>query len=391
MRYASLLLLLTFSAFASTNLVQNPTFEGPDTKGLPPHWSALTMGAPAHFQLDPAEKHNNLPSARITADEITRSYFLSDPIEVAPGEAISCSAWIKYKDLPPGKGTAIIIASFSDAKGGDPSVAKVNAITADASRTAGDWQLLQGSVTVPAAASQLRIRLGFSYCKGTVWWSNVTVTAKEPLVARVDLPASQLSPALDGLPVTLLNRTGQPGNAVFEASLTRDLPKGKGKSKTAARSIAPTLTNIAFTAEPVQTIPLRFPIPSSPEDRGRYDLTLAVSHPHDPKPFFTTERQVTIPPALLLAPPIPTHWAAEDPNPRADAEVSLAVPKPQLQGSTLEAKLLNASAHPVATWSTKAPDPDHTISFSLSPQSNLAPGDYTLSIDLKPSARQALK
>ena len=390
MRYACAILLVTLPVFAATNLVQNPTFEGPPANGLPAHWSALTLGSPAHLEVDPAERHANLPSVRITADEITRSYVQSDAIEVAAGETIACSAWVKYKDLPPAKGAVIIIAAFSDAGGNSPSVAKFNSITGDASHASGDWQLLQGSVPVPAASTQLRIRLGFSYCKGTVWWSNVSVTAREPLVARVDLPGSELSPALDGLPVTLLNRTGRAGSATFAASLSRELPKGKSKSKATAHPAAPVVSNVTFTAEPVQNIPLRFPIPSREEDRGRYDLTLAVSHAGGAKPFFTTERQVTIPPPLLLAPPIPTHWAAEDPNPRLDAEVSLAVPRAQLKNATLEAKLVNASSHPVATWSAHAPDPDHTISISLSPQSNLPAGDYMLSVDLKPSSGQPL-
>src|SRR2546430_433003 len=47
MRYACSLFLLTLPAFAATNLVQNPTFEGSAIDGLAAHWSALTMGTPA--------------------------------------------------------------------------------------------------------------------------------------------------------------------------------------------------------------------------------------------------------------------------------------------------------------------------------------------------------
>src|SRR5207253_3247943 len=78
------------AAAAPKNLLTNPGFEGVDPKtNFPPAWETITIGAPADFAIDTTESHEGRQSVRITATEITRSYFAStSAIPVAPGERI---------------------------------------------------------------------------------------------------------------------------------------------------------------------------------------------------------------------------------------------------------------------------------------------------------------
>ena len=107
----------------------NAGFEDVGKDNMPAQWEPFVIGAPAQFALDSGEKHSGKHSARVSATEVARSYFRSAPIAIAPGEKIHVSAWVKHKDVPPGKGTVILIAEFTDASDGNSSVAKVN--TAD--------------------------------------------------------------------------------------------------------------------------------------------------------------------------------------------------------------------------------------------------------------------
>ena len=141
---------------------------------LPRGWEALSIGTPAKFTTDAQERREGSSSIRIDAAEVTRSYARSsDPIAVAGGEVIEASAWVKAKDVPAGQGTVILIAEFADAAGKFLDVAKFD--TADVSKP--DWQQVSGTVEIPANAAQLRLRMGFSYSRGTCWWDDVRVTA----------------------------------------------------------------------------------------------------------------------------------------------------------------------------------------------------------------------
>src|SRR5687767_6945225 len=147
---------------------------------LPADWEPLVIGAPAQLALDATEKHAGRHSARVSATEVARSYFRSTAVPIAPGEKIHVSAWVKHKDVPPGQGTVILIAEFSDAKGRNESVAKVN--TADTTKPSPDWRKIEGTVTAPPLAANLRLRAGFSYSHGTCWWDDVAIAPQQPLV-----------------------------------------------------------------------------------------------------------------------------------------------------------------------------------------------------------------
>jgi hypothetical protein len=122
----------------------NGGFEESAANGMPAHWEPLIIGAPAQFALDSEQKHSGQHSARLTASEVTRAYFATEWMPIAPGEKIHVSAWVKHKDVPPGKGTVILIAGFSDAKQRNESVAKVN--------TADTWIFSPGAMGIHSVA-----------------------------------------------------------------------------------------------------------------------------------------------------------------------------------------------------------------------------------------------
>src|SRR5205823_11538266 len=147
---------------ATTNLIAAPS------ENLLPktaHWEKLVIGAPAQFSID-SEVHSGAHSMRIDAKETARSYWRSDAVPVAPGEQIHGGAWVKLRDVPEKQGAVIVIAEFTDSQGHNLKVEKFG--TANTKNQ--DWQHVEGVVKVPEGAAQLRLRLGFSYCHGTIWW-----------------------------------------------------------------------------------------------------------------------------------------------------------------------------------------------------------------------------
>src|SRR5687768_1252805 len=129
---------------ASSNLIANGEFEGAGASAaqeLPKGWEPLNIGAPAKIAADSTDRHGGQASVRIDAAEVTRAYVRSTAgIEVAPGETIDASAWVKARDVPADKGTVIMIAEFADAAGGHLGVEKFN--TLNTKKPTNAWQQL---------------------------------------------------------------------------------------------------------------------------------------------------------------------------------------------------------------------------------------------------------
>ena len=135
---------------------------------------------------------------------------------VSGGERVKISAWVRHEGVPPGQGTVIGIAEFTNAQGGNTEVAKIG--VADISQPQREWVEISGTVRVPEQAAFLRIRLGFSYSHGTCWWDDVSVQFEEKLVARLGLASGLLSPALGGLPVEIINRDKESATLAIAAA-----------------------------------------------------------------------------------------------------------------------------------------------------------------------------
>ncbi|MHB8899379.1 MAG: carbohydrate binding domain-containing protein [Thermoguttaceae bacterium] len=277
-----------------------PRADGQPADGPPAGWAPLSIGPPAEFHGDEKTVHGGSRSVRIDAAEITRSYFRSDPVAVVAGEVTEISAWVKVRDVPADQGTVILIAEFAEGtwKG---EVGKVG--------TAGqspDWQHLSGRVTIPRGCDTLRIRMGLSYSRGTTWWDDVEIRPAEPLVARVEARENRLYPASQTLPVAVLNRDGRTGPVTIAATLGEERAQATVKLSGEARQRA--------------DIPIRI------GRRGKVSLAMELADPQTRAAFWSSKpAELTVPLPLVMLPPIPTHWAIEDGQPRIRVELALAL------------------------------------------------------------------
>jgi hypothetical protein len=349
------------------NLVANSSAEQANGEGRPASWEPLNVAAPAKFSVDDSEHHGDgARSLRIDAGEVCRSYWRCDPIPVAPGEQIAASAWVKMRDVPAAQGTVILIAEFTDARGLNQSVEKFNTARVTGTDADQQWQLVSGKVTVPDGASRLRLRMGFSYCRGILWWDDVRVTTDTPLALRVDLPNGRLTPASGAVPVTILNRAATRGEQRVRLLL-------------GAKEITQT---VQLDGSPVQTIAVAIELRA----RGKQRLEATLLPAHGDQPFFSTKRELIIPPALVLRPICPTHWAIEDGPATVEVAPDIAIAKRQLDRALVTVRLVNAAGNTVHEWSppsdVKIEDGINRFEVKL-PEAPL--GDYTISCEVRPA------
>ena len=360
-------LTVSGSAAAAENLVENGAMET-IAQELPGGWELLSIGAPARLSVDTSEKHGGKASVRLDAPEVTRSYARSvKPIEVAPGEMVEASAWVKFRDVPTSFGTVILIAEFANARGEHVSVAKFD--TAFTKQPTDKWQQISGSVKVPDNASRLHLRMGFSYSKGTCWWDDVTVTAKQPLACRVELPEGRLSPAMKRLPVTVLNRDGRKDAVSLKVMLNK---RETGGSTT-------------LSGEPVQ----RLAVAIGPVKPGKVAVEAAIVGA-DGKAVFTNTQNAIVPPPLTLGVPSPTHWAAEDGQPVVEGLIDLAVTDEARQGATLSIQLLDAEGNFSGEWRPGGGNPKNGRDEFVLKAGRAPIGDYKLVATFTPTKGKPL-
>jgi hypothetical protein len=356
------LVLGTALARGASNLLENGGFEtapaspGAAAQELPSGWEPLIISGPSKIVVDGNEKHGGASSVRVDAPENTRSYVRSaTPIEIAPGETIEASAWVKVKNVPPEKGAVILIAEFADSNGDFLDVAKFD--TAQIKEPPEGWQHVSGTVKAPARAAQLHLRMGFSYSQGTCWWDDVTVMAKQPLVCRVDLPNGRLSPAMRQLPVTVINRTNRKGGVPLKVTLNKE-----------SFTSAATLTGQAVDRAPVA---IAAPKP------GKVAIVARLEEKNG-KSIFTAETNAVVPPPLVLGVPLPTHGCVEDGPPLIEGLVYLAVSDEARQGATLKIQLLDSAGKFCGEWRPGGGElRDGADDFRLR-VSNATEGDYKL-------------
>jgi hypothetical protein len=365
------LLLAGLARADSKNLLSGGDMEGAGPKGLPPQWTTLIIGPAATIASDRQTRHDGAQSIRIRAAESTRAYARSvDPVAVAPGEKLIGSFWVRCADVPTGKGAVIAIAEFSDLNGGNESVAKFD--VAKIPQAARGWQHIAGSIKTPDGAANLRIRLGFSYSKGTCWWDDAAITAAQPIVARIAIPSDRLLPSMKTLPVDVINREGRRADARVTVML--------GKSKTEA--------SVRLNGQPIQ----RVDVPVTIQKRGKEKLSAEVFIGGPSTTSFTEKREVNVPPAVVLAPPSPTHWVSEDGPPSIEGRIDLALNDAQRVGATLEVRVVDAGAGAAtrATWRSNS-TVDGIQRFTIKPPATLPQGSYRLIAELKPASGAALK
>lgn len=352
--------ILCAAAFGAVNLVPNPGLEPGAKAAFAEGWSSLVLGAPATFTSDAQVRHGGKASVRIDAAEITRAYAQSAPIAVVPGERLRISAWVKVRGVPADRGTVIAIAAFSR---GD---SRADVLKVDVARASvEDWQRLEGSVTVPPGNDTLRLRLGFSYSMGTVWWDDVVVEPDAPLVARLELPDDRLCPSA-ATKVTLLNRAGRKGRVEVRVTM----------SGRVFQTIA------TLTGEPSQTanVPIDVGAP------GRRTLKVELCEEGQGKPFFSlADIRATVPAPVMLNPLIPTHWAVEDGEPQIDGELDLALSEEQAKGASVSVQLVDADGKVLVEKAIDDFRPVAVTAFSMRAAA-LPEGTYRVVAAVRPAA-----
>jgi hypothetical protein len=363
----------TFAAAAARNLISNGDLENSPASAaqeLPTGWEPLVIGPATRIESDPSEKHAGRSSIRVTAEEITRAYARSTvPVEVAPGEAIEASAWVKVRDVPADKGAVIMIAEFDDSKGAQIGVEKFATLPV---KTAGEeWTKIKGSVKVPENAARLHLRLGFSYSRGSVWWDDVNVTAKQPLACRIDLPEGRLSQAMKKLPVTLLNRDGSTKPLHVQVTIN--------KQTTSAKHV------------PNGDIVQRLGIPIGALKPGEAAVTASLMETKGAQPIFVDEAKATVPPPLTLGVPSPTHWTIDDTRPVIEGIVDVAVSDEVRQGASLSVRVLDSAGSLRGQWQPGGGGPQEgRREFSMK-IAQLPEGEYKLLAVLTPARGEPIK
>src|SRR5687768_11041494 len=140
---------------------------------------------------------------------------------------------------------------------------------------------------------------------GTCWWDDVVVEPEQKLVARIDLASAIVSPAIGGLPVMILNRARERGPLRVRV--------------TAGKTVA--TADASLTGEPTQ----RVEVPIELAQRGKVAVEAALLREGRDEPLYVEKRDVTIPPPLVLLPPLPTHWAVEDGPAKIELTTEVAV------------------------------------------------------------------
>ncbi len=350
------------------NLLANPGFEKSGSGGMPADWEKVVIGATPAYSIDQGDRHGGRQSMRITASEITRAYVESAPIPVAPGEKIRASAYVKVQDIPQKVGAVILIGHFMRHDGGNDQVEKFQvAKIPTATQPIRGWQRIEGTIKVPDDVDQMRVRAGLSYTKGTCWWDDLSVTA-QPVVARIAMPGNELVPAMNPLPVTVLNRTHERAAARLEVRLGE-----KQYSKP-----------FELNGEPVQTVP----VPVEFTKRGKIEVEIALTRPRQPTEAFSYKTEVKIPRPIELDPPIPTHWAIEDGPAKISGDLWTAL-KPQFaSGAKLTVSLMAQSGQTLASWSSQEIHRHETFELS---GPVLAEGTYQVIASVQPSVGKAIR
>jgi hypothetical protein len=356
-------LLLVSKSHAATNLVANGGLEETSDKKLPPHWEPFVVSVPGTFTIDESVKHEGRQSVRIDAPENTRLYLRSEPIPVAPGEKITASAWVKCKDVPVGKGTVILIAEFTNSQDSSSTVEKFGV----ADRKAGtdiDWQKIEGTVTVPPLMTNLRLRMGFSYSQGTIWWDDVTVTAENPIVAVIQMSQPRLSPASSEIPVNVLNRTGLRERMMLEVTL--------GKQKNTL--------NVDLNGDSQQ----HFDVPIPIQQRGPKQTLVASLLKHgEAEPLFSDKRTVVVPAPLTMQPLSPTHWCIEDGHATIDGTLDVAMTPQEMEAASVKLAVIDADGKTVLERARDKELVDGHNAFQLV-LPDLPLGSFTVSATIEP-------
>jgi hypothetical protein len=175
-----LLCVLLFSALvtlsAQENLLTNPGFEsGSLSNGLPTGWWWFQGLGETQVKLDPALGHNGKASARFHSDQPSKGVLVSSRFDVAPGDEIQLSAWVRADTLTRARDATFAGLAFRPADG------RVTHREYFPSKLSTDWSLISGRAVVPDDVVTAELHLGYSNAPGTVWFDDVSARITSPV------------------------------------------------------------------------------------------------------------------------------------------------------------------------------------------------------------------
>lgn len=356
--------LLVGAGARAGNLFSNESLEEGDKR--PTGWSAINFwGGKASFDIESRFAHTGRRSFRISCAESTQAFLFSAPVPVAAGETLHASAWVKVKDRG-ALGDVVLVANFFEGDGRTEDFTDVAKLKGKGD----EWTQLSGEVKVPQRAAVVRLRIGLRDVSGACWVDDVTLTAKQQLVARADLRDRRITPEMGGVPVLVINRSDNQVAAAVQVRL------GKAEARSDVRIPAATTQRVVV---PVQIM-----------ERKTLPLEVALYRDRDDQPLFVEKRNLFAPPEMVLSPPIPTHWAVEDGVPGIEGDVDLAVTEQQRESSRLLVKLVDGEGKSVAESSSNSVS-DGFNHFSLKPAASLPVAAYRVVATLEPKSGKAIK
>jgi len=347
---------------AAFELLANGDLEKRDEKGAFAHWKGVTVyGAPAKFGVDESVKHSGDASFKIVSTESTQTYLRSEPAVVAPGEEIELSGWVKTEKISGSENYKVLL--MAELTGGDGRTEQFAQVAAKIDKSGtNDWMKVEGKVKVPGGTAVMRLRAGVFNCVGTCWWDGLHAEAKAPFAARFDLERARVTPEMGGVPVMIVNRDGRTGVVRLRVTFEK---------QTVER-------DVQLTGEAVQKVFVGMKI----NERGEeLKLKLALMEMGDKEAIWKEEREVMVPWALVLSPPIPTHWAVEDGAAKIEGDVDVAVTKEMRERGKLVVRLLSG-AKEIAKWESDQVKDGFNYFEMAGVKAGL--GDYTLKAELRP-------
>lgn len=187
------------SAVAAPNLVQNPDFENLDSIES------------SVYSIDNTKSYTAKGgSAKVVADGTGSKDLLSNLIEVAQGQVISCSGFVTWANLV-GTGTPIVLGITAYLNGS--AVSQVDLVSQGVSPSSSDWKQLSNPWTVPVNVDSIRLRLTLSpsATSGSVNWDHLSVTKQsttipQRLIENLESSLSSLGSDLEGALSSLANK-----------------------------------------------------------------------------------------------------------------------------------------------------------------------------------------
>lgn len=349
------------AAALPAEMAPNPGFEDPGERGMPAGWTGFVAWGDGNVRAGDEVVHSGRGAVRVEGVRpVTQVFARTSPYEVAPGERFAASCWVRTRGVR-GEVGAVLMADFVGVDGRTDSVERFAVVPKEAEQ---GWVRVEGQVTVPAGAARMRLRVGLWNASGVAWFDDVELRGLTPLGCRIDLPTARLTPGMGPVPVTLVNRAGSKERVAVALTLGPEA----------------TRLEVELTGDPVQ----RVRVPVNVVARGALPMECAVRVLGRADVVVRDRREVTVPAAVVVSPPIPTHWAIEDGNPVIEGEVDLAVAGADLRGGRIRVELRDEDGGVRATWAS-----DDALRDGLNPFRLTCPplplGQYTVRARFTPA------